>query len=446
MRHARVPLSRLIAVAMGCVMLAGCGGGSTTTTPTPIPTPTPVANSITVTVNAGPANNAVNMAYVSVTVCNPSGSSTCVTIPNVQVDTGSSGLRILASAPQVSTLNLSQVTAGATPVYECYAYPDGAYLWGPVMQGGVSMSGESATNVPIQVIDNVAAPASVLSSCDPIGGNNLGTSTLLQANGILGIGPALQDCGVLCTGSTVLPYYWLCTSSSTCTSPAAVPTPTQVSNPVAFFNGSDNNGVMLTMGSLGSTNEANSGSGTLYFGIGTQTDNALGSSTKAYALSLNTLNGIAYDSIFATYNGNSYPAYVDSAENFLFLLDPATVAAYSAGAGITSCPGAVPLSEYYCTSSAPSLPFTIKDSGTDSSTVTLTIGNGTTLYNSSVANGGSNTAFSNLAGGYSGLVNDEVILGMPFFYGRTVYVGIAGQAPPSGLSATTYGALGYWAF
>jgi hypothetical protein len=385
------------------------------------------------------------MAYVSVEVCSAGATTNCVIIPNVQVDTGSSGLRILASYPGVSGLNLSQVnTTTGSPVYECYAYPDGAYLWGPVVQAGFSMAGESATNVPIQVIDNLAAPANVLSSCNPIGGSSLGTSTLLQANGILGIGPALQDCGSLCTGSTVLPYYWVCSSSSACTSPAAVPTPTQVSNPVAFFNGSDNNGVMLTMGSVVSSG-ATSATGTLNFGIGTQTDNALGSSTKAYALSLSTLNGIAYDSIFATYNNVSYPAYVDSAENFLFLLDPTTIAAASAGAGITSCPGNPPVGEYYCTSSAPSLPFTIKDAGSDSSTLTLTLGNGTTLYNSSVANGGSNIAFSNLAGGYA-LANDEVILGMPFFYGRTVYVGIAGQAPPSGLSATTYGALGYWAF
>src|SRR5208282_4537676 len=107
----------------------GCGGSSSTTTTTTT-TPPPVANSIAVAVNAGPANNAVNAAYVSVEVCNPGGTTTCATIPDVLVDTGSSGLRILASAPGVSSLNLTPVTGNGTPVYECDPYADGYYyLW-----------------------------------------------------------------------------------------------------------------------------------------------------------------------------------------------------------------------------------------------------------------------------------------------------------------------------
>ena len=73
-------------------------------------------------------------------------------------------------------------------------------------------------------------------------------------------------------------------------------------------------------------------------------------------------------------------------------------------------------------------------------------GDATTLLNSSVDKGGSNAAFSNLAGGFAlNGVNDYVNLGLPFFYGRTVYVGISGQAPPSGISPSSVG-LGYWAF
>jgi hypothetical protein len=196
---------------------------------------------------------------------------------------------------------------------------------------------------------------------------------------------------------------------------------------------------MLTMNSVAASGAATA-TGTLTFGIGTQTDNALSTSVKVYALSGNLIEGSLYYSIAATYNGNSYPALIDSAENFNFFLDAATVAAGPAGAGITSCPLNVDL---YCTSSAVSLPFTAKDSIGDSSTVTLSIGNATTLLNSSVLDGGSNAAFSNLTGGLTlGAVNDYVDLGMPFFYGRTVYVGISGEVPPSGVSAP----LGYWAF
>jgi hypothetical protein len=426
------------AVLLGLMFMPGCGGGSSTTTTTS--TPTPVANTVSVAVNAGPANNAVNFAYVSVQVCSPGSTTNCITIPDVQVDTGSTGLRILASAPGVSSLlpSLTPVTGSGTPVYECVQEGDGNYLWGQVEQANVSMAGEIAASLPIQIISAPETGIAPPSGCTQGGGNNLDTSTLLQANGILGISTAPQDCGGPCAGTSVANYYWLCTSSG-CTN-ASVPTATQVSNPVVFFN-SDNNGVMLTMNSVGASGAA-SGSGTLTFGIGTQSDNALSSSVKAYALSGNSINGQLFYSISATYNGLTYPALIDSGETVLFFLDPNTLS----GAGISGCPQ--PNSSLYCTSSPStvvSLPFTAKDASGDSGTVTLSMGNGTTLWNSSVLNGGSNTAFSNLAGGYSLGVNDYVNLGLPFFYGRTVYVGIAGQVPPTGVpNADT--ALGYWAF
>lgn len=435
MRPTSASLGRILIVAMGLVISAGCGGGSTTTTPTTPTTPTPVANQVTVTVNSGPANNAVNFGFVSVQVCNPGSTTSCTTIPNVEVDTGSQGLRILASAPGVSGLTLPAITGGTTPVYECIQFGTGSYLWGPVVQADVSMAGEKASGLPIQVISTGATPLNVPSTCTAGGGQNLGTTTSLEANGILGIGPSIQDCGAACYQTTVPPIYWLCPAGG-CTTASVNPV-TQVSNPVSFFD-SDNNGVILAMGSVGATGAATA-SGTLTFGIGTQSDNALASSAKVYALSGNSLNGQLFYSILATYNGNTYPAFLDTAEPFLAFLDPATVAALPAGAGITNCPLHNGL---YCTSSAVNLPFTAKDSVGDSSTVTLAIGDATTLFNSSVLGSGTNAAFSNLAGVAVVGTSDYVILGMPFFYSKTVYVGISGKVPPTGVSA----ALGYWAF
>ena len=331
-----------------------------------------------------------------------------------------------------ASLGLGQAPEGSE-----YRFEKGRLeVWGPVEQAGVAMAGETATNVPIQLIASGSAPSSV--SCSS-SGNNLNTSTTLQANGILGVGPAVQDCGLLCTTSPVLPYYWLCASSSSCSSPANVPTATQVSNPVAFF-GSDNNGVALAMNSVAATGAATTtaaamATGTLYFGVGTQTDNALGSGVKAYALSSNVFGGQAYTSIKAVYNGVTYPAYVNSAESILFLLDPATVS-------IASCSSNI----FYCPSSPVSLPLTMQDYNGNSAQINPSIGNGATLYDSSLAQGGGpNAAFSNLAGGFVPTNYDEVILGMPFFYGRTVYIGIAGQTPPTGIP-TSYAGLGYWAF
>ena len=428
-------MGRAIAAVIGLIILAGCGGGSST--PTPTPTPTPVANTVTVTVSSGPANNAVNFAYVSVQVCNPGSTTSCATIPNVQVDTGSSGLRILASAPGVSSLTLTPVTGAGVPVNECTQFADGSYLWGPVVQADVTMAGETAASLPIQIVDSgTAAPLGVPSTCIAGGGNNLGTSTALQANGILGIGTNIQDCGSACASTTSVPaIYWLCPTGGCST--ASVPLATQVSNPVSFFN-SDNNGVILAMNPVAAAG-ATTASGTLTFGIGTQTDNALSSSAKVFALSGNSVGGQLYYTILATYNSGTYPAFVDTAQPYNGFLDPTTVAAAPAGAGITNCPLHNGL---YCTSSAVSLPFTAKDSGTDSATVTLSIGDATTLYNSSVLGGGSNAAFGNLVGEAITGVSDYVDLGMPFFYGKTVYVGIAGKVAPTGVNAP----LGYWAF
>lgn len=61
-------------------------------------------NQIPVVVDAGPAGaNAINQSYVSVTLCAP-GTTNCQTIDHVWVDTGSSGLRILASVLQPALL------------------------------------------------------------------------------------------------------------------------------------------------------------------------------------------------------------------------------------------------------------------------------------------------------------------------------------------------------
>src|ERR1019366_1374884 len=56
-------------------------------------------NVVPITVGPGPtqASSNVNIPYASVTVC-IDGTSTCTTIQDVLVDTGSSGLRLMASA------------------------------------------------------------------------------------------------------------------------------------------------------------------------------------------------------------------------------------------------------------------------------------------------------------------------------------------------------------
>ena len=85
---------RLVASAVSLAVLAGCGTNSPSTTPT-----APTVNN-TATVQVGPLNAGTpylpyaNGVYTTVTVCLP-GTVICQVIPNVLVDTGSVGLRVL---------------------------------------------------------------------------------------------------------------------------------------------------------------------------------------------------------------------------------------------------------------------------------------------------------------------------------------------------------------
>src|ERR1700689_1525669 len=111
----------MIALSM---FAAGCGGGgssSTTNTTTNQPIATSGKNIAAISVNGGPDENYANGVFVSVTVCVPS-TSTCQTVPNVLVDTGSTGLRILSSA---LTISLTQQNGSNGAVAECYPFLSG---------------------------------------------------------------------------------------------------------------------------------------------------------------------------------------------------------------------------------------------------------------------------------------------------------------------------------
>ena len=114
-------------ILLAALAAISCGGGSDSSSGTTTTT-TQATNEVAVTVNSGPNGNAINTLYTTVTLCVP-GTSTCQTIDNIQVDTGSYGLRVLAS---VLTLNLSVATAtDGNSLVECTQFVDG-YSWGPV--------------------------------------------------------------------------------------------------------------------------------------------------------------------------------------------------------------------------------------------------------------------------------------------------------------------------
>jgi hypothetical protein len=355
-----------------------------------------VQNSQAISVNSGPTGQYVNGVFADVTVCVP-GTSNCQTISNVLVDTGSSGLRILNTAIQL-TLPAQNATNGNSLV-ECAQFADG-FTWGPVKLADVKLAGESASNVPIQIIDPTTF--TIPTACSNTGTPENTLSTLL-ANGILGVGNFRQDCGPGCV-TPGFHFYFACSSSSTCPETGATLTQ-QVQNPVWMFSG-DNNGVVIQLPQVPASG-APSASGSLIFGIGTQSNNALGSAT------ILTLAGNGTFS--TTFNSTTFSnSVMDSGSNGIFFLDSATT-------GIPDCPGGN--SGFYCPTATQNLSATNRGANAATTVVNFSVANAQTLFSNI-----NNNAFNNLAGSNPGSFD----WGLPFFFGRTVFTAIEGQSTPGG--------------
>jgi hypothetical protein len=362
------------------------------------------------TVNAGPtaATPDLNVAFVSVTICSPGSSTSCQTIDDIQVDTGSYGLRIISSVLSTS-LSLPAETANSLPVLQCVEFADG-YVFGPLVTANVQIAGESAANVPVQIMggSSFAVPSDCTADA---AGPEEDTVATFGANGILGLGPFAQDCGDACVNSIQPANYYACSSASGCTG-ITLPLAQQVANPVALF-ATDNNGVIIELPLISNDGVATT-SGSLVFGIGTETNNALPSS--AAVLTGNTTDGnSSTGNITTTFSGGSLPdSFIDSGSSLLYFND----------ASIPTCGSSLP--GFFCPSTTQG--FTATNTGMNgvSSTVGFNIANAATLVSNQAL-----TAFNDVGGPNTGF-SSSFDFGLPFFYSRNIYVAIYGQSTPAG--------------
>jgi hypothetical protein len=184
----------------------------------------------------------------------------------------------------------------------------------------------------------------------------------------------------------------------------------QVRNPVALF-ATDNNGVILALQSIPTAGQTGA-SGTLTFGIDTQSNNALGS---AFVL---TLDGNY--SFTTTFNGQSLAySFMDSGSNGLFFPD----------SSIRVCPNtkANPYaSDFYCPTSTLSLTATNQNQSGATSAVNFQVSNESAIPN---------TFYADAAIGGSAITTGSVgpyfDFGLPFFYGRSVFTAIEGKSAGS---------------
>jgi hypothetical protein len=368
-----------------------------------------VDNSAALVVDGGPTVGGApvgypNGAYATVTVCTPA-TNTCQTIDHVLVDTGSVGLRVLSSA--LGSVSLpGQNASDGNPLAECFVQPAG-YAWGQVSLARVQVSGEIATALPVQVIAPSGFSAAPPSCSGQTTGGALNTVSALKANGILGIGLWVQDCGNTCAPGGALPNTYYSCPTSGC-NPIAVAPIQQVTNPVSAFP-NDNNGSQIAFPPVFSSGSP-SARGTLIFGIGTQPNNALVNVT-IYGV---TAAGLNAGSFVTTYNGNAYAGTISSGANANYFLS-------SAITGFAGCP----TSGFYCPSADQTVSVTNAGTNATTGTVAFTVSNGDALVSSG------NRAFSNL-GGPGGGRTGGFVFGMPFFYGRVVYTALNGASTSGG--------------
>jgi hypothetical protein len=380
--------------------------GSATVTVNPATT---AYNVLPIIVDGGPPGIApyyVNGLFASVRVCAPGSTTQCQTIDHVLVDTGSVGLRLLSAAGDGQfSLSLPQQKApDGNPLVECLQFVDG-FTWGPVAVADIYLGSEVASSTPIQVIAPADVPE-VPSSCNNTGTNE-NTLSLLGVNGILGVGLFLQDCGEACS-QQLFNLYYSCPNTG-CVE-TQVPTVQQVQNPVALF-ANDNNGVIVKLPAVSNAGQATV-NGFLVFGIGTQSNNGLDGAV-VYATT-------AVGSFTVTYKGKPYASsFIDSGSNGLYFLT-------AADAGLPLCSIN---SSFYCPTTEKSFTTTNEGSNGVSGAVTFNIAHAETLFDSG------NTAFNNLGGTFSGAFD----YGLPFFFGRNLYVAIENQNTPGGVGP-------YWAY
>jgi hypothetical protein len=351
-------------------------------------------------VGAGPSAPSIisaNTAFVSVTICAPGSTTNCQTIDNIQVDTGSAGLRIFASvlSSSIALTQENDTNGDGGPVVECTAFADGV-SWGPVKMANVQIAGETAASIPIQVIGDPAFPTPP-NACLAMGPTEEDTVATFGANGLLGVGPFVLD------GQD----YYACPEGTCSQASADVQ---QVANPVASFP-VDNNGVIVELAGIPG-GVATSPTGSLVFGIGTESNNGLGSAT---IYSLDPVYG-AY--ITVGFNGTSFPmSFIDSGSNSINFVDSA----------IPTCSGSSGASNFYCPSSTISdLMATNTGANGATSSATFSVANAADLFN----NNPNATAFLELAG--PNPFPSSFDWGLPFFFGKNVFTAISGDSTPGG--------------
>jgi hypothetical protein len=344
----------------------------------------------------------------------------------------------------ITSLNLVPADNPLVHTWECFPFVIGG-LWGANAQAVVGMGRQMTSPVAVQLIEDETDPTKAIQSPDDCtkkaDGKILRSASDLGSNGILGVGSTNIDCGAVClegsyaANSTFVQYYGCLPGAiaiGKCDTSAKVDANLQVSNPIfAFGDNRFNNGLLLVMPTVTNPGAATA-SGELIFGVDTispgsslLSDNTVPSATKKVMLGVDTSKMDSYLNITTQLNLGPTTqifngSYLDTGTNGLFFNDSSNT--------IPTCLN----STWYCPKTILTLNAVLSDGGStllNQVNLQFQVGNAEALFSTS------NTAFGN-ASGAAPIGSTDFAWGMPFFYGKRVYMSI--------WDITRFGSAGPW--
>ncbi|MBO9666340.1 MAG: DUF3443 family protein [Bdellovibrio sp.] len=399
-----INLRRFLFAICGLALLSyqlGCSASSGDSNPGPsVYYPTMSGdNVIPLSVGACGVNGYHNEPCISVKICEPGSTTNCQTIPNILVDTGSYGLKIFKSVIDTSVLN-GLVPLKPTNTYQlanCTNYLDDSGHWGGMWRADITLGTKTASSVPMVVLDTTFFSTQV-SKCTAKPDSAPKDAGF---NGIIGVGSYAQDCEIggvnPCTTIAMPKSYYACSGSNCDETP--VDLNDQLVNPVARMPAGYNNGIAIKLPDIPATG-AQAVYGYMVLGIGTSGD----SNNAANDVTVFPVNNRYFTTIFG---GQTYSeAFIDSGSNFYYFDPPSSQASALPFCGSTS---------WFCPLNIIEFTATAK-SGSVTEDFKFSIGN----TNDLIMSGG--MVYKNIGGEVGDA--DKFDLGLPFFLGKTVFVGI----------------------
>ncbi|WP_413578385.1 DUF3443 family protein [Bdellovibrio sp. HCB290] len=382
-------------------------------------------NVIPLSVGACGVHGYENEPCISVTICRPT-TTQCQTIDNILVDTGSYGLKIFKSLISIPLDQVPSPNLSNRGLANCTRYLDGSGHWGQVVKADVQLGSIKTVTGGISIV-TLDSSYSDYTQCasNPDSGPDVA-----GFNGIIGVGSFVEDCsvgfGVVgqngCESgipATLPNKYWECSSNPKDCDEVAVPAADQIVNPVAKLQ-THNNGLVMKLPSV-PLSGAGAAYGYLILGIGTDANNS--------GAGLTVFNQ-KHDATFVThYNGVDYNySFIDSGTNFNGFPQVSNYPVLCSGD-----------SGFYCPVSLVNISATMKSGNGSSAVISFEVGNMVTLASADPYS----MVYRNIAFDSSDLNGDPFDWGLPFFLGRSVYVGIYNR--PATINGTSVTGP-FWAF